>query len=43
MHNGTVRLATPTSDDEQEEENVLIDSPKFEYAWWNKKKNKSGI
>lgn len=32
MHNGTVRLATPTSDDEQEEENVLIDSPKFEYA-----------
>lgn len=32
MRNGIVRLATPTSDDEQEEENVLIDSPKFEYV-----------
>ena len=31
MRNGIVRLATPTSDDEQEE-NVLIDSPKFEYV-----------
>lgn len=32
MRNGIVRLATPTSDDEQEEENVLIDSPKFKYV-----------
>lgn len=32
MRNGTLRLATPTSDDEGDEENVTIDSPKFEYA-----------
>ena len=32
MHNGIIRLATPTSDDEGEEEHVVIDSPKFEYA-----------
>jgi len=32
MRNGIVRLVTPTSDDEQEEENVLIDSPKFKYV-----------
>lgn len=31
MRDGTLRLATPTSDDEREE-NVIIDSPKFEYA-----------
>lgn len=31
MCNGTVRLATPTSDD-GEEENVVMDTPKFEYA-----------
>ena len=32
MRNGIIRLATPTSDDEGEEEHVVIDSPKFEYA-----------
>lgn len=32
MCDGTIRLATPTSDDEGEEEHVVIDSPKFEYA-----------
>lgn len=32
MRDGTLRLATPTSDDEGEEENVVIESPKFEYA-----------
>lgn len=32
MRNGIIRLAMPTSDDEGEEEHVVIDSPKFEYA-----------
>ena len=32
MHDGTLRLATPTTDDDGEEENVVIDLPKFEYA-----------
>lgn len=32
MCNGTLRLATPTTDDDGEEENVVIDLPKFEYA-----------
>ena len=32
MRDGMLRLATPTSDDESEEEHVVIDSPKFEYA-----------
>ncbi|MCD8235065.1 MAG: hypothetical protein LUD00_00105 [Prevotellaceae bacterium] len=32
MRDGTLRLATPTQDDEGEKENVVIDSPKFEYA-----------
>ena len=32
MRDGVIRLATPTSGDEGEEEHVVIDSPKFEYA-----------
>ena len=32
MRNGIIRLATPTSDDEGEEEYVVTDSPKFEYV-----------
>ena len=32
MRNGEVRLAVPTLDDGDEEENVTIDVPQFEYA-----------
>lgn len=32
MRDGTLRLATPTLDDEGEKENIVINSPKFEYA-----------
>ena len=32
MRDGMLRLATPTSDDGSEEEHVVIDSPKLEYA-----------
>lgn len=33
MRDGTLRLATPTlDDDEGEEENVVIETPKYEYA-----------
>ena len=33
MHNGTLRLATPASDDDEgEEENIVIVSPKFEHV-----------
>ena len=32
MRDGTLRLATPTTDDGEEEENIVIDLPQFEYA-----------
>ena len=33
MRNGVLRLATPTVDDDgEEEENIVVESPKFEYA-----------
>ena len=32
MSNGVLRLATPTVDDDGEEENIVVQSPKFEYA-----------
>lgn len=32
MRDGTLRLATPTSDDEGEKENAMIDLPQFEYT-----------
>lgn len=32
MHDGMLRLATPTSDDDGEAELVVIDSPQFEYV-----------
>lgn len=32
MCNGVLRLATPTVDDDGEEENIVVESPKFEYA-----------
>lgn len=32
MRDGTLRLSTPTADDGGEEENIVIVSPKFEYA-----------
>ena len=32
MREGTLRLTTPTWDDEEEEYNVTIDLPNFEYA-----------
>lgn len=32
LRDGILRLTTPTSDDDRDEENILIDSPKFEFA-----------
>ena len=32
VSNGVLRLATPTVDDDGEEENIVVQSPKFEYA-----------
>lgn len=32
MRDGTLRLATPTTDEGDEEENVVINLPQFEYA-----------
>lgn len=32
MRDGTLRLAVPTADDDGEDENIVIVSPKFEYA-----------
>ena len=32
MRDGTLRLASPTSDDDEGDENVVIDSPKFAYV-----------